>query len=96
MEILIGGTPRQIRCDMNVIEQLMDEFGDLKALFERKTIHAAKFMAAAMINEHNYAAGIPERVDEERIGAEMTMEEYTAAWMGCLKCLTECIAPKKK
>lgn len=96
MEITIGGTTYKIRCDMNVVEKLIDEYGGLQEVLKTKTVGAAKFMAAEMINEHNYATGNPERVEAQRLGAAMTMEEYREVYITCIQCLTDCVAPKKK
>lgn len=94
-EIIIGGETRLIRCDMNVLEQIEDEFGSIEKIVEKRNIKAAKFLAAAMINEHNYCAGIPDRVTPEKIGAEMTPQEYAAVWQGVIECFIDCVTVKK-
>ena len=94
--IIIGGTPYPIRCDMNVIEAIEDHFGGIEAITEKRTIAAAKFLAAEMINEHNYCIDKPARVTPEWVGANMTPEEYGAVWRGVIECFVDCITVKKK
>ena len=94
--IIIGGTAYPIRCDMNVIEAIEDHFGGIEAITEKRTIAAAKFLAAEMINEHNYCIDKPARVTPEWVGANMTPEEYGAVWRGVIECFVDCITVKKK
>ena len=95
-EIMIGGERRGIRCDMNVIEAIEDHFGEIDGLTSKRTISAVKFLAAEMINEHNYVTGNPERVTPEWVGAHMTPGEYQEAWRGVIECFIDCVAVKKK
>lgn len=95
-EIVIGGIPHGIRCDMNVIEEIEDHFGSIDGITEKRTIKAAKFLAAAMINEQNYFAHSPERVTPEWVGAQMMPTEYAAAWQGLIQCFVDSINVKKK
>ncbi len=95
-EIIIGGTAYGIRCDMNVIEAIEDHFGGVENVTKERTIAAAKFLAAEMINEHNYAANSPERVTPEWVGMQMTPQEYSAVWSGVMECFVDSINAKKK
>ncbi len=96
MEIVIGGKPYGIRCDMNVIEAIEDHFGHIEGITKKRSISATKFLVAEMINEHNYVCSNPERVTPEWVGANMTRAEYLPAWQGAVQCFIDCILVKKK
>ncbi len=95
-EIIIGGAAYGIRCDMNVIEAIEDHFGGIEEITKKRTIPAVKFLAAEMINEHNYAVNSPERVTPAWVGANMTPAEYGAVWQGVIECFIDSITVKKK
>lgn len=95
-EIVLGGTAYGIRCDMNVIEAIEDHFGGIEGITEKRTVKAAKFLAAEMVNEHNYFTNNPERVTPEWVGAHMMPAEYAAVWQSVIACFIDCISVKKK
>ena len=81
---------------MNVIEAIEDHFGSIDSVEKNRSIGAVKFLAAEMINEHNYVCKSPERVTPEQVGAEMTPAEYSDVWRGVIECFVDCVASKKK
>lgn len=95
-KIVIGGEEYGIRCDMNVIEAIENHFGGIEGVTKERSIAAAKFLAAEMINEHNYVVHSPERVTPQEVGAKMTPAEYGDVWRGVIECFIDCVAVKKK
>lgn len=95
-EIVIDGKAYGIRCDMNVIEAIEEHFGTISGITKERSIAATKFLAAEMMNEHNYVRGEPERYTPEWVGANMSPAEYSSVWQGVIMCFVDCITSKKK
>lgn len=93
--ITLSGTEYFLRCDLNVIEQIEEEYGSLAVCYEKSgEIPVIKFLAAAMINEHFYYTGSPERVTVKRVGSMMNMTESIDVMREVLTVLSECVSPK--
>lgn len=94
--ITLDGQEYILKCDVNVIEQIEDKYGDVRKAFEKVgEIADTKELAAMMINEQFYFARSPERVTPQWVGSRIN---DTAAFAGIVReilaALNECIAPK--
>lgn len=95
-EIIMGGEPYKICCDLNVLGAIEEKYGRIDAITEQRSISSTKFLAAEMINEHNRVTNQPERVTPEDVGAKMTFPEYAEAWREIIAEFLDCVIVKKK
>lgn len=95
-EIIMGGEPYKIRCDLNVLEAIEEKYGSIDAITKERSIASAKFLAAEMVNEHNRITRVPDRITPEDAGALMTFQEYAAAWKELIAEFLDCVIVKKK
>ena len=94
--IVIEGSEKPLRCDLNVIEAICDHCGSLEAMPQNLKISDVKYLVAEMVNEHCVFCGIPERITPERVGASLTMADYGAAVEAVTDALLDCLCVKKK
>ena len=94
--IVIEGSEKPLRCDLNVIEAICDHYGSLEAMPQKLKISDVKFLVAEMVNEHCVFCGLPERITPEKVGASLTMAEYADALSAVTGALMDCINVKKK
>lgn len=94
--IVLDGREYILRCDLNVIEQIEDRFGEIKAAYDKAgDISATKELATMMINEHLYYTKSPERVTPDWVGSRITSTaDIVPIASELLAALGECIAPK--
>lgn len=95
-EIIMSGKPRNIICDLNVLEAIEEKYGRIDAIAEQRSIAVTKFLAAEMINEYNRITFQTERVTPESVGVSMTYPEYAAAWQEIIAEFLDCVIVKKK
>ncbi len=95
-EIIMGGEPYKIRCDLNVLEAIEEKYGRIDAITEQRSIASTKFLAAEMINEHKRVTCQAERLTPEDVGARMTFPEYAEAWREIITEFMDCVIVKKK
>ena len=94
--IVIEGSEKPLRCDLNVIEAICDHYGSLEAMPQKLKISDVKYLVAEMVNEHCVFCGIPERITPERVGASLTMADYGDALESVTDSLLDCLCVKKK
>lgn len=91
--VKIDGREYTLRCDINVLERLSAEYGDIGRT-DFTMISVVKFTLAAMINEHNYYTGHGEDVTPEYIGARIAMHEMPSLSAAVIAELRKCVSAK--
>lgn len=88
--VIINGTEYTLRCDLNVIEKIEEEYGTVAELIQKVDVKAVKFLVAVMINEHYYYIGDNRRITADKIGAEASMADFAALSKTAIDCLIGC------
>lgn len=82
-----------LRCDLNVIEKINDQYGDISEL-NTMNISEIKEMVAMMINEHFYYIGSDETVTPKFVGSRIRGGGYKDLCEAIFGELNDCIKSK--